>query len=171
MLCRKLASIVTATTLGLILGVLAPGGCQPDDAADFNAELAAIVCEINFRCPEIDLRADWGTVMFENITCRADVEDHFSQCPGVCEFRRSAARKCLRRLERVAEGCETPLSLGPCRRAYHECATPEQESACTLHTCSARVDAPPSEGAALGVLALLGLVARRRRRRWRRVKR
>lgn len=160
---RKLVSVVTGATLGLALGVLAPAGCSPDDSAEFNAELASLVCQINARCPDIDLRADWGSVAFEDVTCEGDVEDHFSQCPGVCELDRGAARKCLRRLERVAEDCEPPFSLGPCRRAYKDCATSEDETSCTIHTCSARLGAPPSEGVLYGVLLLLGLVARRRR--------
>ncbi|MEX1363249.1 MAG: hypothetical protein AB1Z98_08990 [Nannocystaceae bacterium] len=163
MIRRKLGALATATGLGLGLGLLAPAGCQPDDSSEFNAELSALVCEINAACPDIDLRADWGSLMFSDIGCRGEVEDHFSMCQGTCEFNRAQARRCLRRLERVAEDCEAPLSLGPCRRAYQDCGSAELEDACTLHTCSARVGSPPRDGAALALLALLGLVARRPR--------
>ncbi|MCA9654472.1 MAG: hypothetical protein H6712_33065 [Myxococcales bacterium] len=164
MVRRKLGTMILAAGLGVGVGVLAPAGCQPEDSGQFNAELADLVCEINSRCPHIDLRADWGSIPFTDETCHGDVEDHFSMCQGTCEFKRSAARQCLRRLERVAEDCETPLSLGPCRRAYHDCNTSTDETACSIHNCGARLGSPPSDGAALGLLALLGLLGRRRRR-------
>ena len=156
--------LVVGATLGLAVGSLgSAAGCQPKTADAYNEELAERLCEVSRNCPEIDLRADYGSVTFPTDgTCEAAVLMQYESCEGPCEYKRAPGRKCLRRLEKMAQTCQA-RSLAPCRRAY-KCDTAEDESRCNLANCAARVGVPHHEGLPWLALLVVGLAARRRRR-------
>lgn len=164
---RRVSTLVRALSLGAILGlggglVGGGGGCKPDTAEVYNEELADAICKVRRSCPDLALTSMTGTVTFpDDATCETEVLAQFEGCGTSCKFRRGKARQCLRRLDRLADSCEGP-SLGPCRRAYKNCESAEENSRCNLHNCSARIDAPLSEGIPMLALLLAGVWARRR---------
>lgn len=156
---------------GFVLGLVgATASCEPDGPDAFNDEAADLVCEIYRKCGE-DLTR--GIELHHGLpddddgletACFSKVWDDFSACGDHCEFKRPKARRCLRRLERMADSCEA-VTLGPCRRVYTDCDASQgtTDSSCKLWNCS--VTRGSTRGAYWGLgLLLLGGWARRRRR-------
>ena len=162
-----LRALVVGGVVGIAGGVVVSGGCKPDSAEAFNEELAVAICEVRRNCPDLQVSAMTGSVVFpDDDTCEMAVLTQFEGCGTSCDYKPSSASACLRRLERMAGDCQD-RSVGPCRRAYKNCQGPGEGSRCNLHACASRVGAPSSEGLPWLAFAALGLlgVARRRRRR------
>lgn len=157
-------SVLIGGAMGLLLGTVGSvGGCQPDTAEAYNADLATAICEVRRHCPEIAISSMTGAVSFpDDATCEAAVLTQFESCGSVCKLRRSPARRCLRRLEAMASDCEG--SIAPCRKAYRRCDTPNDISRCNLHKCTARVGVPNEEGLPWLLLLAVGWASRRRPR-------
>ena len=121
----------------------------------FNYEAAKYVRDIERECGR-DLASALDLAGEDGLGTRLD------ECSDACSFRPSAARKCIRRLEKIAGDCQQHL-VAPCRRVYVDCDLEFEESRCALRNCSVA----PGSGAGgafwLGMLALLGLGRRRRR--------
>ncbi len=151
---------------GFLAGLVA-ASCGVDDAAEFNDEALTLACEIQTKCDadvttaiELDIDVDPA-----DGPCGVQIRDDFQACADNCGFKATAARKCIRRLEKMVDGCET-VNLSACRRVYRDCDVGfDGVNRCDLWSCS--VDANPSPAGALiplGLLAL-GALGRRRRRR------
>ncbi|MEX1362936.1 MAG: MYXO-CTERM sorting domain-containing protein [Nannocystaceae bacterium] len=147
--------------LGFFVG-LAVASCDDYGREDFNLEATSLICEVRSKCGEdltdpavLDL--DFGAPMPEP-SCAAEVLQQFDVCAGECEFHEARARRCINRLESMADDCDV-TSLGPCRRVYDQC---EGAESCNLWRCSVGTEGGPAGGMmALGLL-LLGWSRRRR---------
>ncbi len=149
---------------GFPVGLVA-SSCEYADADVFNARAAELVCEIYDKCGEdITTSIDLGDSELDR-ACYDTVRDDFDVCDDNCAFNAGKARRCIRRLERMADDCDV-ASLGPCRRVYDECEAPATgDGACELWNCSVAPGPSRWSGGwiALGLL-MLGAVGRRRRR-------
>ena len=149
----------TARVVGFgFLAGLGVASCRSLDSATFNEEAADLVSDIARECGE-DLTSAFDG---DEENGGVDILPDLDACSRNCEFKRASARKCLRRLEKMADDCEDRL-LGPCRRVYRNCDEGFNASRCNIWNCSVA----PGSGAGgafwLGMVALLGLARRRRR--------
>ncbi len=155
MLRRATATRIGAVaTLGFVLGLGASCGLLTGE--DFNAQAMDLAAEIDGRC---DLRV--GDNESTDTPYLVYKSEDLDACETSCRFREQAARKCLRRLERMADTCDV-LSLAVCRRVYVDCGPSFDHNRCDLGQCSVSSRPRPEGGLlALGLLAL-GLMRRRR---------
>lgn len=148
---------------GLLAGVVA-SSCEYSDADVFNDRASELVCDIYDKCDEdITVAFDLGRGSLD-MGCYGQVRDNFDVCDSNCGFNPGKARRCIRRLERMADDCEV-LSLGPCRRVYDDCdGSVGGDGTCELWNCSVGSGAGGPAGGlmALGLL-VLGMSGRRRR--------
>jgi len=141
--------------LGLALG--SATSCLALDRETFNLEAMTLAAEIHEAC---------GLKVGDNeVTPTPYLQykrEDLDACAQECRFREDAARKCLRRLERMADTCEV-LSLAPCRRVYVDCVAKFDHNRCDLGKCSVSTG-DQRQGALLAlVLLALGWIARRPR--------
>lgn len=159
---RRWTGGVRAVAAGFLAGVVA-SSCAVDDAAQFNDEALALACEIQTKCDYDLTDADLGFDPSDG-PCSAERRDDFDTCAERCEFKRTAANTCIRRLERIAEDCKD-ANLSPCRRVYSDCDLGFDDRRCNLWACSVETNSSPAGALIpLGLLAL-GALGRRRRRR------
>ncbi|MEM6995625.1 MAG: MYXO-CTERM sorting domain-containing protein, partial [Myxococcota bacterium] len=142
--------------LGFALGITA--SCDVLTGEDYNFEAMALAVEIDEKCsmrPGDNERTPTPYAIYK-------AED-LAACEQQCRFREPAARKCLRRLERMAESCGK-LNLAVCRRVYVDCGPKFDHNRCDMARCSVAPDGAPAGAVfALSLLAL-GMHVRRRRR-------
>lgn len=139
--------------LAFSLGLLA-SSCEDISPSSFDEDVSLLVCEINRTC-DVEISGGVLDSLPTDFRCEDELMARFGSCGQSCQFRKTSARKCIRKLEKTLDDCET-RTLGACRRAYYDC-----DESCNLWTCQLDPDARP-EPAALGMM-LLGLAFVRRR--------
>lgn len=155
--CRYAGLLAAGLALGTVLA-----SCEIKESDQFNDRASELVCEIYDKCGEdITGWLDLGFGTSLDSGCHMQVFDDFDACSANCDFNAGRARRCIRRLEKIADDCEQH-SLGPCRRVYQPCAEGFNDATCELWACS--VSDRPSPAGGLMALGLLVLGWRRRRR-------
>ncbi len=158
--------------LGLSMGVTV--GCLQDE--DFVGEYATELCGMVRDCG-VELTLPNATEPLPATSmCEALIEAHYSTCASDCFFRRSKARRCLRRLrDNQCTGEDEPGTLdtvardadipGVCHDVFGECDGGfDQEDQCAAPTTTCSVTGRGGASSlSLPFLGLLLLGLRRRR--------
>ena len=168
---RRPLRTLLGVALGLSIGVTV--GCLEDEG--FVGEYAVEVCRMVRDCGrELTLPGADEPLPADSF-CESMVEAHYASCSASCNFRRSKARRCLRRLREneCAEDVATTPEGEPadetiplvCDAVFDECEGGEdQEIQCAApRGCS--VAGRSGAGAGAGALSLLGLLVLGWRRR------
>lgn len=143
--------------VGFLLG-LTLASCDDYGPDQFNIDAASLICEVERVCGEdlLDpIELGFGTI--DETSCFSDKQEIFETCQGECDFHENRAKRCIERLESMADDCDV-LSLGPCRRVYDAC---EGSESCNPWNCAVGRDGGEGGVWALGLL-LLGAAGRRR---------
>lgn len=160
---RWIARTLVGLALGIGLG--ASPGCTVREDDEFADRLAEQLCSLRDRCGfDFVLPGDSEPVSTMG-SCEAAVRDHYEQCGDRCDFSRTRARRCLRRIDRIElDDCPDGHLVLPlvCDDVYSEC---EGESCpAPIATCAVtRGSGPAGSVLALGLLVLGGWSRRRRR--------
>lgn len=104
--------------VGLVAGLGLLAACGPKNATEFEEQARDLVCAYNAECPgEMS-----GVPLYPYPTddsCAADFESTRMVCStDACDFNKSAANKCIKRLEKAYAQYDADINHKPCRRVY-----------------------------------------------------